>query len=300
MGEASAAPSSVRPRTDAASRRGCPVCGGSQRHVSYARTEFDECTRCGYAVLPTPSQREDYWSDSDDVASESAVWRDISQRYFLAALKTLETGAVRGRLLDVGGGPGYFAEVALQRGWDAYTFDVSPKASAAAAERVGADRVLLQLDEDVQASFDAVSMFCVVAHTSDPGGVVRQAAGILRDGGVLLITTPNFRFQRRYGALRAFAGHPIDFGAEDHVGHFTFEALRALLVRNGFADVRFRYFGVREACFLTGTRNPFLVGLKRSWNRIASMLSRLPFPNYASELHVVARLNHRPAEHTSL
>jgi hypothetical protein len=75
------------------------------------------------------------------------------------------------------------------------------------------------------------------------------------------------------------------------VGHFTPEALRALLVRNGFGDVRFCYFGVRGACFLTGTRNPVLVVLKRSWNRIASTLGRLGFPNYASELHVVARLH---------
>jgi SAM-dependent methyltransferase len=267
--------------------------------VSHAGTRFDQCTGCGYAVLSTPPRRDDYWSDSDDVASESAEWRDISRAYFRAALRTLETVTDRGRLLDIGGGPGYFAEAALRGGWDAYTFDVSPKASAAAAERVGADRVLLQLDEGVHASFDAVSMFCVVAHTPDPGGVVRQAAGVLRDGGVLLITTPNFRFQRRYAALRALAGRGIDFGAEDHVRHFTFEALRALLVRNGFADIRLRYFGVREACFLTGTRNPFLVGLKRSWNRIASTLSRFGFPNYASELHVVAQLNQRPADHPS-
>jgi SAM-dependent methyltransferase len=145
----------------------------STRHVSHARTGFDECTECEYAVLSASSQRDDYWSDSEDVASDSAAWRDINERYFRAALNTLETSTERGRLLDVGGGPGYF-EAALQRGRDVYTFDVSPKVSAATAERVGADRVLMRIDEGGWAPFDALSMFCVVAHTRDPAGVLAR------------------------------------------------------------------------------------------------------------------------------
>ncbi|MEA3352020.1 MAG: class I SAM-dependent methyltransferase, partial [Chloroflexota bacterium] len=66
----------------------------------------------------------------------------------------------RGKILDVGCGPGVFLEVAQRGGWDVCGIDMSPEAVFEAGGRIGADRVsnidLLSLDTTEQ--YDAITM----------------------------------------------------------------------------------------------------------------------------------------------
>lgn len=268
----------------------CYVCGGTvgPRHVG--GNDVLACRRCGFAALPAGTATPDYWARKDALDDELAepYWTTARTSVFHGALDRL-AGQVQGRrLLDLGGGVGHFARCALDRGWDAWSVDVSPAASAAAGARIGPERALPAVPDALAGTFDVVTLWCVVAHLADPRRILDEAVHALRPGGRLFLTTPNFRFQSAYARVLAASGRSLDFAAHDHVAHFTPRSLRLLLEQHGF-DVRpFTYVGVTEDCLLDRRLASALVPAKRAWNSATVRLSRAGVPLLSSELHVVA------------
>jgi len=257
----------------------CLICGSPYGETAYGPSRFLECPSCGLGRVLGYDGRSDYW---DSKQTSDHYWADAKSRYFLSALSTLP----RGRLLDVGGGVGEFASVALDAGWDAYSYDSSPEATVAARERIGS-RALAEPPSD----FDVVTLWCVIAHVPDPGELLDSVRPAMRPGGAVWLTTPNFAFQRRYARLLALANRPLMFGTgDDHVWHFTADSLRMLLEKHGFEDVRFHYLGVIEWCSTGGSASKLLIGGKRAWNSVAFSGYRLGLPLATSELQVTAHL----------
>lgn len=268
----------------------CAVCQNRTVERRIAGHIFYACPTCGYAQLAsaTKSHQSDYWAGSHGSAVDSAEYLAVKQRFFIEALEALSRLAPGRRLLDIGGGAGHFAQLALQKGWDAFTFDVSPHAADAAKTRLGADRVVADLSNLGWDDFDVVSIWCVIAHTRTPHAIIEEAARLLRPGGVLWITTPNFTFQRMYGRVRTAARRPIDFAGEDHIGHFTAHALGVLLERTGLSPPSPRYCGIAEVCHMTGRTNWLIVKTKSIFNRTMWGFAKLGLPNLMSELQVTS------------
>lgn len=266
----------------------CLICASPTRRIRRGGSSFRECRNCGYGVLDGALGRDEYWGDSHD-HEVSDYWIGAKKSYFTAALGLLERATDQRRLLDVGGGIGFFSELALEHGWDAYSLDISPAATALAAERIGRDRALLSLKDPTVGSFDVVTLWCVVAHTLEPHRLIGSVRRSLKSGGLLWLTTPNFRFQKPYARLRAATGKPINFAAEDHLGHFTLGALAELFRTNGFSLPQQHFVGITETCLAASSNRPSMVGLKRTFNKGAFALSRVGLGNHVSELQVTAR-----------
>jgi SAM-dependent methyltransferase len=258
----------------------CLVCGSPYQEASYGPSRFAECPACGLARVLGYDGSSDYW---DSIETSDRYWSDAKRRYFLSALAKLP----RGRLLDLGGGIGEFAAVAHDAGWDAYSYDTSPEATAAAQERIGS-RALVE----AASGFDVVTLWCVIAHVPEPGQLLDSVRAALSRGGTLWLTTPNFAFQRRYARLLAVAGRPLLFGwGDDHLWHFTAASLRLLLEAHGFRQVRFHYRGVIEWCATGHSGSRLLINGKRAWNTAVYAGYRLGMPLATSELQVTARLD---------
>ncbi len=95
------------------------------------------------------------------------------------------------RLLDIGCAYGYFVELALRAGYDAYGIDVSEYAVHRARQRfngriyqgsIGSSHLAKQ-------SFDVITMLDVVEHLGDPRKDLSKVAGLLSDNGVFLMAT---------------------------------------------------------------------------------------------------------------
>ena len=257
----------------------CLVCGSPYSEADYGPSSFLECPVCGLARVVGYDGRADYW---DTKQTADPYWGETKRRYFLSALAELP----HGRLLDFGGGVGEFAAVAVGAGWDAYSYDTSPDATAAARERIGS-RAL----EELPSGFDVLTLWCVIAHVPEPGQLLGSVRATLRQDGMLWLTTPNFAFQRRYARLLAAAGRPIEFGpGDDHLWHFTADSLRRLLEAHGFRDVAFHYRGVIEWCATGRSGSRLLIAGKRVWNAVVYAGYRLGLPLATSELQVTARL----------
>jgi SAM-dependent methyltransferase len=268
----------------------CRVCLQPTRIEWHSAFRFERCRHCGYGLISgNDSDSRDYWGAAVD-ANPGHYFIESRQAYFEAVLDFLADVTRGRRLVDVGGGVGFFAQLALARGWDAVSLDTSATATDLAAARLGHDRALRSLPEEALGAFDAATMWCVVAHTHEPGRLAELAAQALRPGGRLFLTTPNFTFQIPYAAARKLVGRTLDFVADDHYGHFTARAAQLLLERAGFDEVRFHFMGITEACVAAGdSRLPALVAAKRLWNRLAFLASSLHLPLLTSDLQVSAR-----------
>lgn len=266
----------------------CSVCAAPTKRKRHGGSWFSECVTCGYGQLVGFSSKPDYWPGDLTAHSVPDFWVAAKHAYFMSALDLLGGLSSGRRLLDFGGGVGYFSELAIQRGWNAYSLDVSPHATDAAAARIGSDRVLQHIDEIEPGSFDVATLWCVAAHVHDPTALISQIRPLLARGGVLWLTTPNFRFQKPYSVLRASLGKAIDFDAEDHVGHFTLDALTRLLEGSGFARPQQQFVGITERCIATGSEAVIAISAKRRYNQLAFALARRGFPNYVSELQITA------------
>jgi SAM-dependent methyltransferase len=132
--------------------------------------------------------------------------------------------------LEVGCGVGHFLVALEAAGFEAWGTEVS--ASALARLRKKGLRVLegslpaLRLEPE---RFDAVVLFEVLEHVDEPIEHLREARRVLRNGGALLVTTPNF------GSLsRRLLGEAWRVVDPEHVTLFTTRGLCRILERAGF------------------------------------------------------------------
>jgi SAM-dependent methyltransferase len=136
-----------------------------------------------------------------------------------------------GQLLDVGCGRGDLAAAFVRRGWRAS--GVEPSAAACAIARsqgVDAHEGTFDSVELPKESFDAVVMRHSLEHVPDPLAALSRVFGLLRAGGLLAISVPNFDSweRRRFGA----AWFHLDLPR--HRTHFVRGSLRQALERSEF------------------------------------------------------------------
>lgn len=102
-------------------------------------------------------------------------------------------------LLDVGCGGGLVAEPMRRMGFDVTALDASAEnigTARAHAEQVGLDIAyrnvtVEQLAAEGAGPFDVVLTLEVVEHVVDPGAFLRTAAGLVKPGGLIVVSTLN-------------------------------------------------------------------------------------------------------------
>ena len=248
------------------------------------------CRNCGMGRVPDmDAHKPDFWvNGSPDEELSKEYWTTLRSGMFTKALIHLETTGGTGRIVDIGGGLGYFAELALSLGWDAYSVDVSELAQKAAAERLGPDRSLTHDQaKELAGTCDVVTLWCVIAHVLNPMDLVREAADLLKPGGRMLITTPNFIFQGALARTMALLGKPYDLVSRDHVFHFTPSAIDRLLGDAGLESWTFEYLGVTDNCILSSRFARVFVPLKRVWNYAGTRTPLVGLPPVCGELQIV-------------
>ena len=89
-------------------------------------------------------------------------------------------------------------------------------------------------------SFDVVTSFEVIEHVMDPGDELRRMHQVLRPGGLLYLTTPNYRCVGHWmaGADWSVVNYP------EHLSLFTPRTMKRLLRQRNFAPLRIRTTGI--------------------------------------------------------
>jgi SAM-dependent methyltransferase len=154
------------------------------------------------------------------------------ERTFAASLDAIERAAgARGRLLDVGTAAGAFVAAARRRGWNAEGCEPNQWLADWGARRYGIpirNGDLLQLDYP-QGSFDVITLWDVIEHTTHPRLVLERCRTLMRPGGVLVVNYPDI------GSWIARAlGRRWPFLSSVHLSYFDRRTMRDILAKSGY------------------------------------------------------------------
>ena len=135
-------------------------------------------------------------------------------------------------MLEIGAGSGGLVRAALGRGWKVHATETSRSALIRLAE-TGCTVIPGDIAESGLSpqTYDFIAAVEVLEHVPDPQALLRQTHHLLRPGGQLLLTTPNFDgLTRRVRGLEWRVVHP------EHLGYFTARTLHLALATAGFVD----------------------------------------------------------------
>lgn len=210
----------------------CPSCGLKSTKLTVPYAQFvKEFYSAGY--FTGVSSRGAY---SNYGADKPYITRTM--RKFIAALKASDgsLATTAPRLLDIGCAYGYFVELAIRAGYDAYGIDPSTHAAAKAKARLNG-RIAEGTIGSVKFPgnhFDVITMLDVVEHLSDPRADLRRAAQLLApDGRILIATGDTESLAARLLGRRWSFYHP-----PQHLYFFNKATMTTLLDQSGFTPVR--------------------------------------------------------------
>lgn len=163
----------------------------------------DDCHTIFQYPLPDAREMEEY---ADNQYQYDNYGRYIAAQYmkychFRNRLNQFQQSFPSGKLLDVGCSCGYFLEVALESGYDAYGIELSKTAIEAAdpAIRVRIKRESVNImGSHEPGTFDLVTAFDIIEHMDNPVNFLRELRTLLKSCGGLVISTPDTGHFLRY------------------------------------------------------------------------------------------------------
>lgn len=225
----------------------CPACARLDTRTTGLTTEGQysllDCEHCRSQFFvdvsgePSDSDSHYKWESYKlDVYSDEAVRRGFESRYrYMIDRARSEVGTLES-VLDIGCGIGNFLEFAVSQGLEAVGSDVSARAVAEARRRGlrvhMAEELGVSVSDD---SFDALTMWDVIEHVSEPKEMLASFVHKVRRGGALLFETPDGGFPVRTLLLwlnkqtrgRVNLTGPMYYW--EHKVYFTEAGMRALL-----------------------------------------------------------------------
>ena len=190
------------------------------------------CLQCGLVFewrMPSDQELTDFYRHYS--YSRLKPCSSATHASFRRVLLSLARWRGQGRLLDLGCGQGDFLMEAAAAHWHPLGMEFSKDAVSLCCKRG------LQVLQGANAStafagehFDVVTSFEVLEHLRTPGDLLIDAASVLKPGGLLYLTTPNFNALLRHLERDEFQmlAYP------EHLCFFTPASLRRLATRHGF------------------------------------------------------------------
>lgn len=195
------------------------------------------------------------------------------------------------RVLDLGCGTGYGSRMLAEAGHHVTGTDLAPEAiehcrrmSSGKPNETYAVEDACNLQQPSE-SFDVVINFEVIEHVPLPNRVAAEAFRVLKDGGSLILSTPN-----RYN-------YPVVGYNPDHVREYRPEEIYTLLRSEGFTGIRFFGLGTDDPVLRKQYYSPLNTGLIKIKRRLGINFSIMPkFLRPASQAIVTGS---RPKQATS-
>lgn len=241
----------------------CPCCEGASASWGCKRSYGSDwhiyrCPRCGYGfVFPRPASDtvrrfyEEYGGHGDKEAT-SASPAEVLRHELEAPGSSLDATRVTRvlkmmcrrseqlisqppALLDVGCGYGFFSKAATENGFHVTAIELSDHEASVAREVAMIEPIRMSFEDyHSDVLFDAIIMSQILEHALDPVYWIHKSHKLLAPGGCICIAVPNFdSIYRRVLGIKDFMIIP-----PAHLNFFTSHAIKTLLERNGFEDIR--------------------------------------------------------------
>jgi len=282
----------------------CPICGFYDAGLYLIKKDykFYRSENCGLIFIwPTPNlnkteliYKADYFTGAKQGYGYVNYDRDKEpmKKTFIKYLGLIEKyNRHKDALLDVGAATGFFMDLVRKRGWKTKGIEISEYAVKEARKK-GLDVIpgILENASFRNDSFDAITMWDVLEHLSDPLKIMKIVNSILKKGGILAINTPDSAslWARLLGRCWYLLIPP------EHIFLFSKKALHILLENNGFEILEIRKIG-KSFTF------PYILGILYSWQRLRlwkkllelfqnKFLNKMSVPiNFRDNVFIIAR-----------
>lgn len=176
----------------------------------------------------------------------------------------------RGSLLDIGCGRGLFLNMMKKAGFEVKGVEFNKETASYTKSVYGIDVVYGPPKSwgFNEGSFDVITLFHVLEHLPSPVQTLSSVSGLLKKGGLLIISVPNF------DSLQARTGRGLWFHLDVpcHLFHFKEEGIKELLANKGFRVVMVKRLDIEQSLFgwiqtllnLCGIRHNLLYGILKS------------------------------------
>jgi 2-polyprenyl-3-methyl-5-hydroxy-6-metoxy-1,4-benzoquinol methylase len=241
--------------------RDCPSCGSHARKALFrnASKSYFRCSGCGAVYMLRFSRgreapyKESYFFDEYKRQYGKTYLEDWPALTSLAEprldiveeLAQASLGRSRGlSILDVGCAYGPFLAAAKARGQEPYGLDAAESAASYVRRELGIPAAVGDFADSTAAStfggpFDVLSMWYVIEHFERLDKALRNAAALVRPGGVLALSTPSLE-----GASGRFSRELFfERSPEDHFTVWEPSRARGILKAYGFRVERIRVTG---------------------------------------------------------
>ena len=236
----------------------CPICDSKQFEVIHSATveetsftvetfsarrlpdrQYYRWVRCSHCQLLRSNPVQDidlkslYQESTFDYSEES---NGLAKTYIKVVKNALGKGKTRGRLLEVGGGNGFFLDEALASGFLSIDgVEPSIEAVSKASEKVRPHMKTSMLVSGLYSteSFDVVTMFHVLDHLPNPLETLNLCNELLKPGGTFVVAVHN---ERSFSARLLGSKSPI-FDVE-HTFLYSKRSAKKLFEKAGFENIK--------------------------------------------------------------
>jgi 2-polyprenyl-3-methyl-5-hydroxy-6-metoxy-1,4-benzoquinol methylase len=230
----------------------CLLCNSTRlSHVNKEKKPWlVKCRNCSFVFsekIPTLKELQDYYVDYTDYDFVN----DLTRNRYLQWIDGFEPDRVKNKILDVGCGDGIFLDQAIKRGWNVYGTEYADKWITRCSEKgIHMAKGKLNADDYEPESFDVISYLEVIEHINNPIEELSIAKKLLRKGGVVFITTPNYNSLMRYflGTDWNIITYP------EHLSYYTPRTLNLLFKKTGFEKIKIDTKGVSPGRLVTSMR----------------------------------------------
>ena len=276
--------------TDVKSLDHCPLCksdtGNSGKplfkstdYISGDTFSILRCGKCGFIFTDSyPDQedefgryypKEEYYGSDEGRRFISPMEKMIFAFRVRRARRVLDLKS-KGCVLDIGCGRGLLLQLLKSRGWECHGTELSEPLALRMRENHGIDVRACSIQDCNFADkmFDAVSIYHVLEHISDPKGVLQEVRRIIKNDGMLIIGVPNI------ASFQSVISGPKWFHLDipRHVAHFSPGTLKQMVEECGFEIVSAKSFSaeydpyglIQSVLNALGCRKNFLYELLRS------------------------------------
>jgi len=229
-------------RAELSRPRVCPLCSADRPRRLFVKEGFphNRCAECGMTYVAPVLREERLHShylgeDSYTRVLMNEVQMEMDRRKFNYGLELIESFVPgKGRLLDVGCGPGVFLEVARERGWRVEGLEFN----AWCVNRVRGLGIPvfdspLEKAELTPGTYQCVTLWTVLEHIVEPRSFLESIRRLVAPNGVILILVPNVESL----AIRVLHEKAVTFSGDSHVNHFSPATLTRLLDSSGLSVV---------------------------------------------------------------
>ena len=220
----------------------CLICNSDRLKdlETYKSSFLCKCQSCGFIFskrIPSEQELIEHYMGygRNDYLSPVTIKR------YNELLDQFEKYRKTNRILDVGCGIGYFLEEAKKRGWEVFGTEYTDLAvNICRGKGISMNQGVLNPNGYSPESFDIITSFEVIEHINNPLEELTSFHKLLRKGGGVYVTTPNFNSLLRYRLKDTYdiICYP------EHLSYYTSKTLKNVFGKSGFITKKIETTGI--------------------------------------------------------